>query len=419
MSSHLPRGHFEQLEERSLLAIDFGPLVQAAAAPSSLAADGPAGTTITPIATISDVDTNATLKNPQSKVWSHDGVWWSVLNTNSGTSLYRLDGATWTQIIFLTGSFHNADVLPVGNGDVTYALLYSGGLPKLAKFTYVSGAYELTPLVSPAVPLASVPISAGSDTATIAIDTTGKMWLAYDAQDTIEVRYADAPYTSWSAPVTLATTSSDERELSAIVAFDGKIGVLWSNHLTQRFGFRYHVDGADPTDFSVDEVPASQSALNAGSGMADDHMNIKVGADGTLYAAVKTAYDLQNITYPEIALLVRRPNGAWDPLYKIAAQGTRPIVEINDAAQFIRFIYAGDTGVDDIVYKDIPFAEIDPTNPDKFYSGQDVPSSLFPRQTLIAGGLSKHVASTVQSFNGELVVVATNASASPEAGRTP
>ena len=41
----------------------------------------------------------------------------------------------------------------------------------------------------------------------------------------------------------------------------------------------------------ADEVPASSSAENVGLGMADDHMNVAVAADGTLYAAVKTSYD--------------------------------------------------------------------------------------------------------------------------------
>ncbi|MEK8227845.1 hypothetical protein NKG05_19735 [Oerskovia sp. M15] len=58
--------------------------------------------------------------------------------------------------------------------------------------------------------------------------------------------------------------------------------------------------------------PAQSSALSLGNGMADDHMNVAVASDGTLYAAVKTSYDTQGATV--IALLVRRPGGTWDPL---------------------------------------------------------------------------------------------------------
>ena len=36
-----------------------------------------------------------------------------------------------------------------------------------------------------------------------------------------------------------------------------------------------------------------------GAGMADDHMNVAVASDGTLYAAVKTSYDTAG--YPKMA----------------------------------------------------------------------------------------------------------------------
>ena len=75
-------------------------------------------------------------------------------------------------------------------------------------------------------------------------------------------------------------------------------------------------------------MPASASALNVGLGMADDHLNVAVASDGTLYAAVKTSYDTAG--YPKIALLVRRPNGTWDPLYEVDQSGTRGIVLLNE-----------------------------------------------------------------------------------------
>ena len=55
--------------------------------------------------------------------------------------------------------------------------------------------------------------------------------------------------------------------------------------------------------------------------MADDHLNVAVAVDGTLYAAVKTSYDTAGQT--KIALLVRRPSGVWDNLYEIDQAGTR------------------------------------------------------------------------------------------------
>ena len=91
------------------------------------------------------------------------------------------------------------------------------------------------------------------------------------------MRWSDSPYSTWSSAITIATGVTDD-DICAVTAFAGKIGVLWSNQSTQRFGFKYHVDGADPATWSADEVPASQSALNVGAGMADDHINFAVAS---------------------------------------------------------------------------------------------------------------------------------------------
>src|SRR4026207_1430963 len=75
-----------------------------------------------------------------------------------------------------------------------------------------------------------------TDTATIDIDSRGHMWVAYDTDSTVEVRYSlAAPYTTWSDPFILANTSSSDRDISAVVSFGGKIGVMWSNHSTEEW----------------------------------------------------------------------------------------------------------------------------------------------------------------------------------------
>ena len=84
------------------------------------------------------------------------------------------------------------------------------------------------------------------------------------------------PYSSFSGPVTLATGVAAD-DIGVVTALpNGQIGVLWSNQNTRLFGFRVHSDGADPSVWSTDEQPASQSALDVGLGMADDHLNVAV-----------------------------------------------------------------------------------------------------------------------------------------------
>jgi hypothetical protein len=144
--------------------------------------------------------------------------------------------------------------------------------------------------------------------------------------------------------------------------------------------------------WSADEIPASQSAddtLGPANGMADDHLNVKVGADGTLYAAVKTMYDTAG--YPRIALLIRRPNGTWDDLYEVDGVGTRALVEINEAANLVRIVYTSTEGFNSIVYKDSALSSI----------------SFGPRQTMMAAAFND-VTSTKQNWTDTMVVVASN-----------
>ncbi|NOX66255.1 MAG: hypothetical protein GXO85_10825 [Chlorobi bacterium] len=108
--------------------------------------------------------------------------------------------------------------------------------------------------------------------------------------------------------------------------------------MTKRFGFRLHDKSASPDNWSADEIPAAGSAIPWQHGMADDHLNIAVASDGTLYAAVKTSYDTEG--YPLIALLVRRPSGKWDKLYNVDDEGSRGIVLLNEKENCVTVVYS-------------------------------------------------------------------------------
>jgi len=182
------------------------------------------------------------------------------------------------------------------------------------------------------------------------IDGNGRMWVASDAVTDIRVRWSDPPYSNWSGPITVATGINSD-DICSVIALPGKIGVFWSNQNTKRFGFKTHLNGTDPTLWSSDEAPASQSALSIGSGMSDDHVNLAAAADGTFYCAVKTGYE--TIGYPKLALLVRRPSGAWDNLYPVTTDiGTRPIVILNEEQKKLKVVYTSSESGGNILYKE-------------------------------------------------------------------
>jgi hypothetical protein len=338
-------------------------------------------TTLNPIS----VSTN-TGEKPQAKVWEFAGKHWAVLPNSSGTHLWRLDGTSWTNVRRLsTRTSTKADCKVVG--DVAHILLFQGASSQLVSVEY-SPAQGTFQLWSHRTSTVELNLQTSTETATIDIDGNGRMWLAYDGKNHVYVRWSDPPYSTWSSPISLASDISSD-DICAVVAMPGKIGVFWSNQNSKRFGFKTHNDGANPTSWSGDEVPASQSSLNVGNGMADDHMNLAVGSDGTLYSAVKTGYD--SSSHPDIALLVRRPSGTWDNLYEVSRKGTRPIVVFNEAMNKIRVAYTDGTSGGDILYKES--------------SGSTI--SFGPEFKLITGNYNNPT-STKANFSSEVVILASS-----------
>lgn len=331
--------------------------------------------------------TSNTQDKTQSKVFSYDGKFWAVLPNSSGTHLWRIDGNSWTHILRLstkTGS--RADCKVVGN--LVHVFMFQGSNSQLVSLEYVPGSSTYK-LWSERPSIVGISLDSGVETAMIDVDGTGRMWLASDGSSTINVRWSDAPYTQWNPPVILASgVSSNDK--CAVIAMPGQVGVFWSNQNTGLFGFRTHLDGAPPTSWSIDEKPASQSALNVGNGMADDHFNLAVANNGTLYSVIKTSYNKSG--YPLIGLLVRRSNGSWDNLYEVSQTGTTPTVILNEAQGKIKVLYTSQTYGRDIVYRESSTSNISFSN----------------QHTLISGTSYRDQTSTKQNYTNSIFVVASS-----------
>lgn len=317
-------------------------------------------------------------EKPQSKVWRHDDRWWGIFPTSSagaasaGTWLWRLDHVTWTSVLKLDdGTDVQADVKVAGN--LIHALLYDDA-PRLVSAEYVNGSYQ--PWSVRTTPVA---LTSGDETGVIELDSTGRMWYVTDTPSAIVAYYSDTPYTSWNGPVTVADGITAD-DIGGVVALPNQqIGVLWSNQNSSLFGYKSHNDNADPTLWSAEEV------ADTGSNIADDHLNLAVAGDGTLYAAVKTSTDL-------IKLLVRTPAGIWQG-HQVdeSGVGTRPIVLMDGQGDRVTVIYTSANGLNPIVYKESAHQTI----------------SFGPRLTLRDGGFND-VSSTKQSYSDQLVVLFTD-----------
>jgi len=369
----------------AVLALSISALV-----PRPRPANAAAQETLTPLAKI-PVST-VTADKPQSKLWFHAGHWWAVLPSGavspSGTWLWRLETTNkWTPVLRVApGTSTRADAKSFG--DVVHVFLWSAA-PQLVSLEYEPALDSYVPWsVRPtATPLTLT----DSETATIDVDTTLRLWLSTESGSKILTYWSDYPYARFNGPFAQATNVLED-DISVVVALPlplpSRIGVFWSNQHTERFGFRTHIDGDPPTTWSADEVPAKQSAVNVNGGMADDHMNAAVASDGTLYMAVKTSYN--SPSQPLVSLLVRRPNGKWDDLYQVEqGTGTRGIALLNEPLGILRVVYTASSSGGSILYRDSALK----------------PIAFGARHTLISGNLN-NATSTKDNWTDSLVVMA-------------
>jgi hypothetical protein len=246
-------------------------------------------------------------EKPESKLWFNDGSWWAVLWDAQALShhIFRFDLATqdWvdtgTAVDARTSS--RSDVLwnqttnklyVVSHRFVTTALPDpdSADRGKLYRFSYNATAKVYT--LDAGFP---VDVTGGrSETLTIARDTTGKLWVTYvEALTTTTPARVMVNRTTtgtndlvWGTPFVLPVTNANNLEIddiSSIISYNGRVGIMWSNQTQTDFLFATHVDGAADTTW------VGGPAYTAS---ADDHISLKYvpgAGGGSLFAAVKTS----------------------------------------------------------------------------------------------------------------------------------
>lgn len=139
---------------------------------------------------------------------------------------------------------------------------------------------------------------------------------------------ADGP--GFSPPYVLPTGTQASQinpdDISSVVAYDGKVGVFWSNQNTQVFYFASH-NASDSNDQSW----SLQTAYGTpGGAWSDDHFNLKTlesDPAGQVFAVVKTSRNDLGTSHngdPVTVLLRRSAAGAWSstPVNGVSRQGS-------------------------------------------------------------------------------------------------
>ncbi|MCB9157720.1 MAG: PKD domain-containing protein [Caldilineaceae bacterium] len=296
----------------------------------------------------STCNSTPTGEKPESKLWIHDGYWWGSLCNGSANEyhIYRLDLSTqdWidTQTVLDDRPSSKADVLWDAASQKLYVVSHvfttsgastssSSDWGRLYRYSYNAG--NKTYVLDSGFP---VNVTRGkSETLTIAKDATGQLWVTYVEGGKVMVNHSrngnDADWgTPYQLPVNGSNVSSDD--ISAIIAYENYIGIMWSNQSAKIMYFARH-DSNNADDQSWQSV----SAYNPGGSGADDHINLKTlqsDSAGRIFAVTKTSFS--SATDPLILLLVcsgppcTSPN-QWSAhlVYTEGNGDTRPILLID------------------------------------------------------------------------------------------
>lgn len=297
-----------------------------------------------------------TAHQAQSKVWFAHGAWWAVMTAPNRPALtiHRLDltTQTWIDTLTLVDERSNANADASWDGDhlvVATAIKTSGASGAARIIRYHFDGTEGRFVLDPDFPVRITEV--GVEAIVVDRDSLGILWVAFIRDSQVYVSHSTTSDAVWVPPVALpwpdAFTAPDD--IASVVAFGpGRIGVLWTNQRTGAILFTSRADGDPDATWTEPE-----SALE-GEGLADDHLNAKVSADGRLLVAVKTSLNDPldpNLEAPLTLLLERHDDGNWSQFQfgRVRDRHTRPIILIDEVAGQL-YMFATSPAIGGTVY---------------------------------------------------------------------
>ena len=251
-------------------------------------------------------NSEVTAEKPESKLWWNDGFWWAGMWEESGDAyhIFRLNvgNQTWVDTGIPIDDRTDTKMDTLWDGVHLYVVshIWTGaGIEastqaeqgRLYRYSYDTGSdvYSLD---------TGFPVTLGSgktETLVVGKDTVGTLWVTYVQEDSDDGNYkvwvnhsVGGDDAVWGTPYILPVSGADDvtsDEISSLIAYNGRIGVMWSNQNTMIMYFAVHTDGEG--DLSSDWI-----GVSAFTASADDHINLKsVQSDsaGSILAVIKTS----------------------------------------------------------------------------------------------------------------------------------
>jgi Ca2+-binding RTX toxin-like protein len=282
-------------------------------------------------------------EKPQSKLWFNDGTWWaSMFNRTVGEyRIYRYDRAThtWTDTGTLIDERNNSKADTLWDGSHLYVATAgncascSPQSARMLRYSYDAQTKRYS--LDPGFPVSGIS-NGGMEAIVLDKDTTGKLWVTYTQGRKVFVNRSLSTDQTWGTPFVLPVAGASNLnadDISAVVAFDSQIGVMWSNQNDSAMYFATHTDG------DADDVWQSSRTAIQGPNFADDHISLRSlqvdDVSGRVFAAVKTSLnDLPNPNpnAPLTFLMALGQDGNWTNhvFGRVGDNHTRPIVMIDE-----------------------------------------------------------------------------------------
>lgn len=302
-----------------------------------------------------------TADKPQSKLWYQAGAWWALMVSPSGAgvNIFELrSDHTWrdTGVTVDSRLTSTADAL-WDNGKLYVASRTSSSSLRLYRLSYSATNRTYTRDSGFPVTIAN----GGAESITVARDSTGRLWTTWTQASKVFVSYSTTSDTAFSTPlnVPVADYSVAADDISAVISFGDRVGVMWSDQASAAFRFAVHPATSPPTtDWSM-ETPL------AGTRYADDHLNLKsllLDDAGRVHAAVKTSLGDASTdapTDPLMMVLSRSATGDWSHATAavVADKLTRPQLALDSTNKDL-YILMTDEGGGQAYYKKAPLSAI-------------------------------------------------------------
>ncbi len=297
--------------------------------------------------------TSVSASTAQSKLWYAQDAWWGGLYSPDANEIhiFRLDWKTqtWLDTGTVVDERPEADADFLLAGDHLYSASATKGFAsshraRIVRYTFdpKGGRYNQDTDFPVAI------TDTGASGIVLDRDSTGVLWVTYVTGGSVWAAHTLTSDAHWTAPFAVpgGGVLLDE-DISSIVPFGpGRMGLMWTDQVTERVLFTSHADGENDGTWAPVEVVAT------GVGQQDDQLNLKTfELDGARVVAtpIRTTIDVdtdQNPLDPQLLVMVRAADGTWaaNGVGRVEDKHNRSILLIDEARRFMYVIAQTPTG---------------------------------------------------------------------------